>query len=607
MGALIRVLPQEVANRIAAGEVVERPAAVVKELAENALDAGASRLEVDLEAGGTRLVRVRDDGEGMSAEDLALCIQPHATSKISSVEDLFRVASFGFRGEALPSIASVAEMTLLSRRAEDEIGARLQVKDGSAEGPLPAGAPVGTTVEVRNLFWNVPARKKFLRQERTELGHCQEALTRLLLPEPGVALRLTHDGRKLLDLAAAAELRQRVAALFGEATAGQLLAVEERSGGLGITALAGPPSVVRSNRRNQYLFLNGRYIRDAGLAAAVTQAYRGLIMPRDHPVLFLFLELDPSEVDVNVHPTKTEVRFRDRNRIAGAVSNALRRALLAEAGDRPFAFRSYRAPGTGSSDAVVHDKPDRQGLLETLETELFPGGLPAGGGVDSERGSERKPRPNLPAAPRRPGHHPGPTMGQDPPLDPAALLQVHRSYVVEPCAEGLRIVDQHALHERKIYEELLDRFRGAEGEDQGLLIPEIVDLGAADQTLVLGFADHLAAMGLRVEAFGGSSICVRSVPMVLSRIPPAEIVEQVLEILRDEGSRLTPEELIVESVANIACKAAVKFNDALPREELHSLLTYLRAHPEARNCPHGRPTSVVITLAELENQFQRKK
>ncbi|MAG59057.1 MAG: DNA mismatch repair protein MutL, partial [Planctomycetes bacterium] len=329
MASLIKVLSEAVANRIAAGEVVERPASVVKELIENALDAGARRLEIDLEEGGVRLVRVQDDGLGMGSDDLERCILSHATSKIGDVGDLFRIASFGFRGEALPSIASVSETMILSRRPEDDIGARLLCKGGETEGPIPAGGPVGTTVEVRHLFFNVPARRKFMKRERTELSHCLETVTRLLLPEPDVAVRVNHNRKKVLEIGPDADLRGRVRTFFGKKIAAALLHVRGGGGDLRLEALVGPPSLVRTTSRQQYLFLNGRFIKDRSLVFAAKDAYRGLIMPKDHPVLFLLIDIDPAAVDVNVHPTKTEVRFRDKDRVFALVRAAIRTELLA--------------------------------------------------------------------------------------------------------------------------------------------------------------------------------------------------------------------------------------------------------------------------------------
>jgi len=614
VASLIKVLPVEVANRIAAGEVVERPASVVKELLENALDAGARNLNLDLEEGGVRLVRLSDDGVGMSRDDLALCTLSHATSKIGSVDDLFRVASFGFRGEALPSIASVSETTVLSRQKNDEIGARLVCRGGEFEEPVPAGGPVGTTVEVRNLFFNVPARRKFLKRTRTELSHCLEAVTRLLLPEPGVSIRITHDGRRVLEVGPDENLRDRVRTFFGKKLAEPLLETEGREGDLALEALIGPPSEVRTTSRHQYLYLNGRFVRDRSLSFAVRDAYRGLVMPKDQPVFFLHLSMDPSGVDVNVHPTKTEVRFRDKDRVFSLVRSTVRRCIIDVAGDRPLRFKEQQTGAGSAGSSAPASPPTRQQLLSDLEKELdapaaVPAALPPMADFSSQVAEMAADRGLVGAGNPCRGHgavRPVPETELDAGVS-GRFVQVHRSYIVLESPEGLRIVDQHALHERRIYEDLLRRFDSSDGEDQRLLVPEVVDLGAADQALLLSKVEDLRPLGLEIEPFGGTSVCVHAVPMVLSRISPADLVQDLIEVLREDAARLRAEDLVKETVAGLACRAAVKFNDPLSSDEIEDLLRWSRENPEARNCPHGRPVAVSVTLRELENQFQRKK
>lgn len=591
MDQVIRLLPREVADRIAAGEVVERPAAVVKELVENALDAGATTLDVELEEGGVRVVRVRDDGCGMSPADLALCTRSHATSKIASVEDLFRVASFGFRGEALPSIASVSELSILSRRREDELGARLEMRGDSHGGePVPAGAPPGTTVEVRNLFFNVPARRKFLKQPRTELSHCLEAVTRLVLPETGVAVRITHDGRRVQDMGPVEDVRQRVRGFFGADTADVLLEARGEEGGDRLLALLGPPSLVKSNARRQYTFLNGRYVRDRVVAAALKEAYRGLIMPRDHPVAFLFLEVDPSEVDVNVHPTKTEVRFRRRDRVFRLVRETCRRGL--EGGStRPL----WLSPGSRRDHQGAVLAADGGKRSESLQMSFR--------SPEAEEPVSRGPYGGAPPGGGCSGVGPAPATGEQ-----VRFLQVHGSYILVETGDGFRIVDQHALHERKLFEELLTRARNSgSGEDQHLLVPEVVEVGKADLPLLLDRAPDLEDLGIRVEAFGATSICIRSLPVQLADVGGEQVVKTLLEVMREEGAGVGREELLRASLASLACRAAVTFNHPLPEEQIRHLLDWSWRHPEAANCPHGRPVAVAVTLRELELQFQRKR
>lgn len=610
MRGKIHVLDPGVANRIAAGEVVERPASVVKELIENALDASAQWLELDLKGGGVELIRLRDDGDGMTEDDLTLCVLSHATSKIREVDDLFRIASFGFRGEALPSIASVSDIAIASRHRGSEIGRRISGR-GGVMGPVePAGGPVGTTVEVRNLFHNVPARRKFLKQERTELANCMEAVTRLLLPDQDAAIRVTHNGKLVLEVPEDADFRGRVATLFGKDLGRSLLEAGLADGSLRVEGLCGRPSDVRANGRLQYFFLNGRFIKDRSLAFALADAYRGLIMPKDYPVAFLKISMDPAEVDVNVHPTKTEVRFRDKDRVFSLVRRAVMDALGASSDLASLRLRAPSgspapAPAMGSARSAPASRAE---LLQHLERELFQ--EEAAGGSAEFSGRSLQPPPPPPDAcsvrerPRAAATHPA--VAQPSPSS-GRFLQIHRSYILVETAEGLAIVDQHALHERKLFEDLVARFERAEGEDQPLLIPEVIDLGARDSSLILDHGKQLAEIGIVVEPFGGSSICVRSVPFLLSRMGPRELIEEVLAVLRGEGRRLDRTEFLREAAAGFACKAAVKFRDSLAEEEIRALLEWSERNPGARNCPHGRPVAIQVTLSELENQFQRKK
>jgi DNA mismatch repair protein MutL len=564
---MIRVLAPEIANRIAAGEVIERPASVVKELVENALDAGARSIRVEVEEGGGRLIRVIDDGGGMDAADLGRCLLPHATSKIGAVEDLHRIATFGFRGEALASIASVSRTTITTRRRSAALGSRL-VSDGGIQGAVEtAGAPLGTTVEVRNLFYNVPARRSFLKQDRTELAQVVEVLTRLALPDPDWTLVLVSDGREVLVSEGGCGERARLASLFGTELAERLVPVSGARGSNRLAGFVSPPDLVRPSARYQHVLLNGRPIKDRKLSFAVAEAYRGLIMPRDYPVAFLYLTVDPAMVDVNVHPAKTEVRFRDPDALFGLVLRTIRERL--GAGER----------GEQAASAPFHE-PAAPGPIAVREPE--PRELAFGE-------AEAPPRPQRP-----------------PTAQDRRFIQLHRSWVVVEVPEGIRIYDQHALHERKLFDELMARFAAAEGEDQGLLIPFTADLEAADREALLGRAADLARLGLVVEPFGPRGVALRSVPMALSGIAPERVLFPVLETLREAGS-VGARDLVHEVAAHVACRAAVKFNDALPEAEVRALLAWEAAHPEARNCPHGRNTSLTLSLRELENRFQRKK
>jgi DNA mismatch repair protein MutL len=654
---VIRVLPVEVANRIAAGEVVDRPAGVVKELVENALDAGARDIRVDLEDGGVKLVRVADDGVGMSAEDLARAVLPHATSKIADVDDLFRVATYGFRGEALPSIGAVARLEITTRAAGAALGSRLIV-DGGVAGPVePCGAAYGTVVEVRNLFQHVPARRAFLKQERAEATQAAETLVRLARPDPEWSLRYTHQGRVSFEAPAVRDRRSRLAALFGDEFAARLLEAEGERGGARLHALFGPPDLVRPTASRQYVFLNRRWIRDRRLSHAIQEAYRGLVMPKDYPAAFLFLEVDPAAVDVNVHPTKAEVRFRDPDPLHALVVRTLRTCLDAAPGGRPLrlgpseatlsgdaasAFGGYAASKSDGAALLARDAANAPlgGRADVAQAEAptgVPSGAPGavrgvapsaerfvgggGGGVEVGGGlaTGRVPPTGPPGEdvvvapglfdrvePRkdRLGGAERSLYPDGVPREPR-FLQVHRSYVVVECDEGVRIVDQHALHERKLFDELRARMAAGEAEDQLLLVPATFYPGPAERSRLLDHADDFARLGLRLEAFGPKGVALRSVPAVLKRARPEELCATALELVREGVGRR--DALLDDAVATFACKAAVKFHDALPPEEIRALLAYEEAHPEARNCPHGRNTALVLSLRDLENRFQRKK
>jgi DNA mismatch repair protein MutL len=562
---VIKVLPPEIANRIAAGEVIERPASVVKELVENALDAGARRVRVEVEEGGRRRIAVIDDGSGMGAEDLARCLLPHATSKIGAVDDLHRIGTYGFRGEALASIASVSRTVVTTRTQGSPLGSRL-VSDGGSTGRVePAGAPFGTAVEVHNLFFNVPARRNFLKQDRFELAQIVEVLTRLALPDPDWSVELVSDGKPVLVAEKGGGDARRLENLFGSALAERLIPVEGSRGTSRLRGFVGPVDLVRASARYQQIFVNGRPIKDRRLSYAIAEAYRGLIMPRDYPVAFLYLSVDPAMVDVNVHPAKTEVRFRDPDSLFGLIFRSVR-AKLAGGGVEAAAAAPW-APGPEPEIA-------REPAAPAYEERAF--------GFEEEG----DPRPSRAPAPR--------------------FLQVHRSYVVAETPEGITVFDQHALHERKLFDELLARLAASRGEDQLLLVPFVGDLEPQDRELLLSHAAALARIGLLVEDFGPRSVVLRSLPMPLRDASPERVFYGVLETLREAG-RASARDVVQDVIAHVACKAAVKFGDELPEAEVRALLAYEQAHPEARNCPHGRNTSLSWSLRELETRFQRKK
>ena len=586
-GVRIHVLPQQVINKIAAGEVVERPASVVKELVENSLDAGATRVEVTLVEGGARLIRVVDDGEGMSAADVGRAFLSHATSKLRDTEDLFNVHTMGFRGEALASIGAVSQARIVSRERGAMHGSEVAVRGGELGPVREAGSPEGATVEVRNLFLNTPVRRKFLKSGATELRHATEALTRLALAHPEVTFHLTHGKRPVLRLPGAEGTLPRLQALFGADIADQLLPVNEETPALNVTGHVGPPSLARSSTQMQYVFLNGRYIRDRAIHRAIIEAYRGRMVSRTYPVVCLYLWMDPGRVDVNVHPTKIEVRFRDPGAVYALVLTAIERALAAAAG----------------GGVQPQDGGDRQERVARAMQDFFATQRPR----DPERQGFRPGRgapPDPSGTSVAPGEAPPPAQG--PALGPRNVMQVGGSYIIEETDEGFRVIDQHALHERLLYAELAARAQEAAVSRQRLLIPGVVELKPADFLLAMELREGLGRMGLEVAEFGENTVAVHTVPHMIRDADPGRLLCELLEDLREgnEGAPgATREEKLLRA---LACRGAVKAGKTLSRGEMEALLDRRdRTSPEP-TCPHGRPHTLTFRTSELERKFHRR-
>ena len=605
----IHVLPTLLVNKIAAGEVIERPASVVKELVENALDADATRIDVTIEDGGRKLIAVSDTGVGMGPDDLELAFAPHATSKLTDEEDLFRIGTLGFRGEALASIASISRAHLRScRRGRDEAGGyEVDASGGTVSEVRPCPAPPGTTVTIRDLFFNTPARRKFMRTANTESAHVTEQVTRLALPHPEVAFTLTHNGRSVHNLAPAETTLARAADLFGGDLAESLTPLLGRGDDhVSVSGLIAPPSAARGSGKWQYFFLNGRYIRDRLLSHAVREAYRGLIEPSRWPVVFLFIEIDPAEVDVNVHPTKMEVRFRDSQRIHGELLAALRETLSK-------ANLTPRAEMGGPLDGVEGEgrDPKREASLREALADFFKSAPPP------------QPRLNFPSPAAAP-HHGGPrppwpttgghaTQTAHPPAAVRAdqqsefgAIQIHRAYIVAPVDDGLVIIDQHALHERLIYNELRARLTEAPLTAQKLLIPETVVVTPAEADRLHNHADLLGQLGIEVAAFGPNTVAVQQFPSLLveRRVPIGQFLHQILDTLADDETA-EAERLLENLLEVMACKAAVKSGDPLAPGEIDSLLARRDSAEKGSSCPHGRPTTLKLSLGDLEKQFKR--
>ncbi|MBV1796216.1 DNA mismatch repair endonuclease MutL [Siccirubricoccus sp. G192] len=594
----IRILPETTANRIAAGEVVERPAAVVKELVENALDAGATRIAVTLEEGGIGRVVVEDNGAGMAPDELELAVERHATSKLPEEALLFRIATLGFRGEALPSIGAVSRLTLTSRPPDGDAHA-LSVEGGRKGAVMPAAGAPGTRVEMRDLFYAVPARRKFLRSPRAEAEQAVEAVRRLALAWPEAGFRVTNDGREVLSLAPASR-ETRIHDLLGPDFAAAALPVAAETGDLALAGLAAQPAHTRATGTEQHLVVNRRPVRDKLLRTALHVAYRDLIAAGRHPVAALFLELPPEAVDVNVHPMKTELRFREEAAVRGLLIAALRRALSAGAGVAAPALTAY-APRPGWSawrrpaPAPLPPASAAAGLAE-MQLALAP--QPAPPPAAALPLGFAPPRPAAPpeAAPA-PADHP---LGR-------ALAQLLDTYILAEAPDGaLVLVDQHAAHERLTHEALRVQLIEGGVRAQPLLLPAVVDLPPADCARLLGFAVELARLGLEIEGFGPGAVLVRALPALLGAADPAPLLRDLAAELAAFDEAMALERRLDAAVARLACHGSVRAGRRLTPPEMDALLRQMEATPRAATCSHGRPTFLRLGAAELERMFGRR-
>ena len=663
----IRPLPAQLINQIAAGEVVERPASVVKELIENSLDAGADRIEIDLEQGGVKLLRVRDNGRGIPREELALALSRHATSKIASLAELEAVLSLGFRGEALPSIASVSRLEVRSRTPEADQAWGMRGDGGDRlDAPEPVAHPPGTTVEVRDLFYNTPARRKFLRAEKTELGHIEAVVRRIALARAGTRFRLQHNGRVLLDLPAAAGeagLRQRLAALAGEAFLAHALGLAEEAVGLRLHGWVAAPAFSRSQADLQFFYVNGRLVRDKLVTHAVRQAFQDVLHHSRHPAYVLYLELPPVLVDVNVHPTKQEVRFREGRQVHDFIFRALHRRLaagelslpgaseaVAGAFGAPPTWNQEPFPGAAASPgsaAFSSPLPDSAALSSaspgspapTLPSSLPPARqLPLVAGSAGRIGERRgnwdlglspDPCPEevfapafapgvAPAEPSVSGVTPGspsaalPGAGPDPaawgeipPLG-YALAQLQGIFILAQAVDGLIIVDMHAAHERIAYERLKQAWEEGSGlRRQPLLVPLAVRVSEREADLAADHADHFRRFGLTVDRVGAASLAVREIPVLLQGADAEGLLRDLLADLVVHGRSDLLQSRVNEVLATLACHRAVRANRRLTLEEMNALLREMERTARADQCNHGRPTWVRLSLAELDRLFAR--
>ncbi|MBN1787909.1 MAG: DNA mismatch repair endonuclease MutL [Sedimentisphaerales bacterium] len=596
----IKVLDQNMVNMIAAGEVIERPASVVKELVENSLDAGATQITIHIEDGGKKLIRVIDNGCGMDREDLAVAFEPHATSKLKTTADLLNISTMGFRGEALASIGSVAQVVLTSRCPDAIEGYKIEIDCGSREEIKPCSADKGTTVEVRNLFYKLPARKKFLRTANTEMTHITEQFTRIALAHTDISMALFHNDRELYRLADGNGIKERVRSLFSAEIAGSLLELHSSERDLEVSALLCKPENNRSSAKFQYFFLNGRFIRDKFLAHAVKEAYRGLIEPNKYPIIFLFLQMPPQNFDVNVHPTKTEVRFDNSNLVYSQILSLIREKLLSMDLDV-----QVKLPKTGSEPVPTQDSGTRDQITSAMAS-FFNKNKYADSAQRRFDFSKITKSSDLAVAKQR-EHFYDETVSQDI-TEPQRYLQIHDSYIITQNEDGFLIIDQHALHERIIYEDLCRRF-ASDGagklESQKLLIPESFELTDTQIQILEENKGLLERIGIELEPFGPGIWALQAFPSLLRNVKPVEFVMEMLDILMETTGKIDSERLLHKVLDLAACKAAVKAGQKLTPAEVDQLLADKQAIERASRCPHGRPTTIKFSLAELEKQFKR--
>lgn len=604
----IRSLDPLLVNQIAAGEVVERPASVVKELAENAIDAGATRIRIELEQGGIERIEIVDDGCGIHAGQLTLAVAPHATSKLHSADDLHAIATMGFRGEALAAITSVSRFSIITRPSDAATGARLDGEGVSYGEPTPCGCPPGTSIIIRNLFFNTPARRKFLRTVQTEFGHVSDLVGRLAMSHPAIGFVLVHDDRTILDLPPRQPPRQRILDVLGKELERELLEVSQDNAAferpVSVWGFVGTPAVARSSARFQHFFINGRFVRDRTIAHALKEGFRGLIDPTRLPLAVLYIEMDPSQVDVNVHPTKAEVRFRETQSIHGLVLTAVRQRLL-QADLTPGA--QVAADPAGASAWLPDPAPTVNVSSESARAfvEHFKQLDPVQRGFayqelrEALRDSGVEDSDMFTAA--RESHSNGSSAH-------VRILQVHQSYLVVEDADGLSIIDQHALHERVMFEELKGRILTGPLESQRLLMPAVVEVRAEQMSLLDTLAPLLSRIGVDAEAIGPRSIAVHAFPSFLfeRRVDPVVFMMELLDRAAEEGFSPEDEAALHEVLDMMSCKAAVKAGDRLSEDELLELLRRRDTIERGGSCPHGRPTTIRLTLRDLERQFGRR-
>jgi DNA mismatch repair protein MutL len=669
----IQQLDNSVINKIAAGEVIERPANVVKELIENSVDAMATRIEVDIVDGGAELIRITDDGEGIHPDDVLLAVSSHATSKIVTAEDLFFIQTMGFRGEALASIAEVSHINIRTRQKDAIAGVELDVNCGDRSEVIPCGCPTGTRIEIRNLFASTPVRRKFLRTKSTEFGHISDQFTRVALANPRLRMTLRHNDKVVFDLPTSGGLIDRLQMFYGKSLTDHLIWVESEVGDVGMSGYVAHPSQSKSGRKAQHLFLNGRWFQDRSIQHALTESYRGLLMVGRQPISFLFIDMPPSAFDVNVHPTKIEVRFVDGQQLYRQMLSMIRTKFLTmdldsemklgrgresdedsrqnesvgaaiapqqklqaeleawatdsgtapskrarfDGNEPPITTWSVRqsqadlarllaspesreaARSSTIDNNTTADLPETVEAAEAMFIEREDGSATAASDDDNEDGASE-----LAHSGANVGgfEKPAPRTGN---LSGERAMQIMDCYLVVEAEQGMMIIDQHALHERIMYEYLRPRVLNGSVESQRMLIPETIDLTAREASLVVEHAEVLGQIGIGVEEFGTNTVLVNKWPVMMRKARPSEMIRDIAEQLESQEKKPTRRDILDELLHMMSCKAAIKSGQRLTAEEIDSLLAQRHLCDDAHHCPHGRPTALVLSQTELDKQFGR--
>ncbi len=607
----IKVLPQTVATKIAAGEVIERPASVLKELIENAIDAGATHIEIQLEESGKKLIRVSDNGTGMDRDDVEIAFLSHATSKLRSDDDLFSISTLGFRGEALPSIGAISQARIISRTKDALIGSEIQIEGGNLGKIKEKGAPEGTQIDVRNLFYNTPVRRKFLKSTQTEMAHISEMVTRFALSYPNIHFTTIHNGKNVLIFPAAKNLKERINTIFGKEISENLIEINLKDPDISIYGYILPPTHNRPNTKMQFIFLNGRYIRDNIIFHAINAAYRNLLMSRRSPIVFLLLQIDSREVDVNVHPTKIEVRFKNTGLIHDQLYATVRSALM-----QTEVHASLQV-------ASQHNRPDAESTT-TAANNAFVGGVDTQHRQDKDVSLDEKKESVMKSMSDFFSTSPGkqtpyhkdehkqavlpssegkPLFKQDGRF--TSHIQIHNSYIIEETAEGLNIIDQHALHEVVLYHEIWEHIKSSKLAIQKLLIPALIELTPRDFVTIMSIREEFDTLGIEIEEFGKSTIAIRTHPQILKNLDFHALIQSVLEEIDSDDVKSETDNILRKIVQVMACKGAVKAGQRLAPQEIQSLLEQRKDNIVTSFCPHGRPTALEFKISELEKQFKR--